>query len=74
MNFGRLDKTKESRLKACDVKYHAREIAIALEVYYWTGEPFHYYEAIDHVESLISDTAKMQEIHDKETTRRIENA
>lgn len=66
MNLDRLKRTEESRLAASSVKYHAREIAMALEVYYWTGEPFHYHYAIDHVESLISETAKMQEIHDKE--------
>ena len=66
MNTERLKNTRNSRDKSCEVKYHAIEIAMALEVYYWTGKPFHFFEAISHIESLISETAKMQEIYNKE--------
>ena len=60
MNNERLEKHEKSREKACDARYHAHEIELALEVFYWTGDPFQYHEAIHHFESLVSEMAQFQ--------------
>ena len=53
----RIEKHKDSREKACDARYHAHELELALEVFYWTGDSFQYREAISHFESLVSEMA-----------------
>lgn len=61
-----LDNTKKSRCKACDAQYHAHAIENALEVFYWTGSPFHYHVAISQFEKLICEMAKLQNLFRKE--------
>lgn len=66
MNHELLDATEKSRQKAIDAKYHAHEMVLALECYYWTSDDFHYQEAISHFKNLVSEMARFQNEHRKE--------
>ena len=66
MNFELLKMKEESRTKAYDAKYHATELMLSLECYYWTADEFHYQEAIRQFESLAAKMAQFQNKHRKE--------
>lgn len=67
MNFDKMNKHKQSRLSACDAKNYAHSIELALECYYWSGDKFHYDEALNNLAGLAMFIDKMKEAYESET-------
>lgn len=67
MDFEKMNQHKQSRGFACDAKNYAHGITLALECYYWSGDKFHYNEALKNFADLVKSVDKMKEAYEGET-------
>jgi hypothetical protein len=56
-----MEQHKESRGFACDARCCANNLTLALECYYWSGDKFHYEEALKNFADLVKFLDKMKE-------------
>lgn len=67
MDFDKMNQHKQSRGFACDAKNYAHGITLALECFYWSGDKFHYNEALKNLAGLAMYIDKMKEAYEGET-------
>lgn len=74
MDFKKMNQHKRSRGFACDARHCAHNITLALECYYWSGDKFHYNEALDNFADLVKFVDKMKESFGVEEESNVEEA
>ena len=62
-----MNQYRQSRDFACDARCAAHSLTLSLECYYWSGDEFHYNEALKAIADLVKFMDKMKETHERET-------